>query len=42
MSIVKQGAVPPIPVEERPLAEANQALDDLASGKVLGRLVLVP
>ena len=42
MDIVKQGAVPPIPVEERPLSEANQALEDLAAGKVLGRLVLVP
>jgi len=42
MALVKQGAVPPIPIEERPLAEANQALQDLAAGKVLGRLVLVP
>ena len=42
MALVKEGAVPPIPVEERPLAEANRALEDLAAGKVLGRLVLVP
>jgi D-arabinose 1-dehydrogenase-like Zn-dependent alcohol dehydrogenase len=42
MAIVKAGGVAPIPVEERPLAEANRALEDLAAGRVLGRLVLVP
>lgn len=42
MAIVKQGGVPPIPVEERPLAQANEALGELAAGKVIGRLVLVP
>jgi len=42
MAIVRGGTVPPIPIEERPLAQANRALEDLADGKVLGRLVLVP
>jgi D-arabinose 1-dehydrogenase-like Zn-dependent alcohol dehydrogenase len=29
-------------IEQRPLAEANTALEDLRSGRVLGRIVLVP
>lgn len=40
MAIVRTGKVPPIPVEERPIAEVNQALEDLAAGRVLGRIVL--
>ncbi len=42
MAIVRGGVVPPIPVEARPLSEANRALEDLAAGRVLGRLVLEP
>lgn len=32
----------PLPLDPRPLDQANQALDDLAHGRVLGRAVLVP
>lgn len=42
MDLVKAGRVPPIPVEARPLSAANQALDDLREGRVLGRVVLTP
>ncbi len=40
--LAQRGKVPPIPVTKRPLAEANAALEDLASGRVEGRQVLVP
>lgn len=42
MALVKAGRVPPIPVEPRPLAQAQQTLDDLKNGRVLGRVVLTP
>lgn len=42
MELVRVGKVPPIPVKTRPLAEANQALQDLIDGKVSGRQVLKP
>jgi propanol-preferring alcohol dehydrogenase len=42
MALVKAGKVPPLPVHTRPLAEANQALDDLEAGGVVGRMVLEP
>jgi D-arabinose 1-dehydrogenase-like Zn-dependent alcohol dehydrogenase len=42
MELVKSGRVPPIPVERRPMDEANAALDDLEHGRVTGRLVLTP
>ncbi|MCP5157646.1 MAG: alcohol dehydrogenase catalytic domain-containing protein [Ectothiorhodospiraceae bacterium] len=42
MAVVRAGGVAPIPIERRPLAEANQALRDLQQGRVLGRLVLEP
>lgn len=40
MELARSGQVEPIPVEERALEKVNQALADLRSGKVLGRLVL--
>ena len=40
VSLVQQGRIPPIPVETRPLAAANAALEDLKAGKVVGRVVL--
>lgn len=40
LALVKQGAIAPIPVETRPLDQANQALDDLRAGAVVGRVVL--
>ena len=42
MDLARGGAVAPLPIEERPLAEAQSALDDLRAGAVLGRVVLRP
>ncbi len=42
MALVKGGKVAPLPLENRPLAEVNTALDDLRAGRVLGRIVLKP
>jgi propanol-preferring alcohol dehydrogenase len=42
MQLVRSGKVPSIPVEPRPLAQAQQTLEDLRDGQVLGRIVLVP
>jgi D-arabinose 1-dehydrogenase-like Zn-dependent alcohol dehydrogenase len=41
MSLARGGNIPPIPFRERPLAEAQAALDDLRAGRVVGRTVLV-
>lgn len=42
LDLVRAGKVAPIPVELRPLEEANRSLDDLREGRVLGRVVLTP
>jgi D-arabinose 1-dehydrogenase-like Zn-dependent alcohol dehydrogenase len=42
LELVKSGAVEEIPVVERPLSEANDALDALRAGRVVGRTVLTP
>jgi len=42
MTLVRSGRVKPIPVSERPLAEANQALDQLRAGAITGRVILKP
>ncbi len=42
MALVRSGQVPPLPVTQRPLAEAQQSLDDLRGGRVVGRVVLRP
>ncbi|MFN3230876.1 MAG: alcohol dehydrogenase [Alphaproteobacteria bacterium] len=42
LELVKGGAVEPIPVTERPLTQANQTLDDLRNGNIVGRVVLRP
>ena len=42
MALARAGAVPSMPIDERPLAEAQAALDDLRAGAVLGRVVLRP
>lgn len=41
MALALGGNIPPIPFRERPLAEAQAALDDLRAGRVVGRTVLV-
>ncbi len=42
MELVRGGAVPPIPIDARPLEQAQSALDDLVSGDAVGRVVLTP
>jgi alcohol dehydrogenase len=40
MAIARAGKVPGVAITERPLAEAQAALDDLRAGRVAGRVVL--
>jgi alcohol dehydrogenase/propanol-preferring alcohol dehydrogenase len=42
MALARQGGLPALPVATRPLAEVNDALEDLRSGRVRGRTVLQP
>lgn len=42
MALVQAGKVAPIPIEQRDMTEANQTLDDLRDGKIVGRVVLTP
>ena len=42
MRLARSGVIPPLPVDKRPLAAAQTALDDLRAGNVLGRVVLRP
>jgi D-arabinose 1-dehydrogenase-like Zn-dependent alcohol dehydrogenase len=42
MELVKAGKIKPIPIEERPLADANKTLDQLRAGTIVGRVVLKP
>ena len=40
IELVRAKKIKPLPVEERPLDQANAALDDLEAGRVTGRIVL--
>ncbi len=42
VALVQRGALKPIPVNRRPLAQANEALRALHQGQVVGRTILVP
>ena len=42
MALVRENGVPALPIDERPLGEAQATLDDLRAGGVLGRAVLRP
>lgn len=42
VALVKERGGLAMPIDRRPLAEANQALEDLRAGRVVGRVVLVP
>lgn len=42
MKLVQAGKIAPIPVETRPLDQANHTLDQLRRGEILGRVVLQP
>ncbi len=41
VALAQAGQLPPIPIETRPFAAANAALDDLRGGRIVGRVVLV-
>ena len=40
VEIARSGKLAPLPISERPLAEAQAALDELRAGRVVGRVVL--
>ena len=40
LALGRSGSVPGLPLDERPLAAAQAALDDLRAGRVVGRVVL--
>ncbi len=40
IALARAGKFAPIPIRERPMREAQAALDDLRAGKVIGRVVL--
>ncbi|MBV9693308.1 MAG: zinc-binding dehydrogenase, partial [Alphaproteobacteria bacterium] len=42
MKLVREGKVDPVPVSKRPLSAANQTLEDLREGRIVGRVVLMP
>ncbi|HEX7969031.1 MAG TPA: alcohol dehydrogenase [Stellaceae bacterium] len=42
LALVASGKVPPVPLSERPLEQANAALEDLKAGRVIGRTILTP
>ena len=42
MALAQAGKVPAVPMAERPLAAAQETLDDLRGGRIVGRVVLVP
>lgn len=42
IDMYKQGKLKPLPVEVRPLAQINEAMEDLQAGRVTGRIVLDP
>ena len=42
MDMVVAGKVDALPVDSRPLDQANLTLQDLAGGNIIGRVVLAP
>ena len=42
LELVRRTGSPPVPIGTRPLAEVNEALNDLRAGKIVGRVVLTP
>jgi len=42
LALVASGKVPPVPLSQRPLAEANAVLEELKAGRIIGRAVLTP
>jgi D-arabinose 1-dehydrogenase-like Zn-dependent alcohol dehydrogenase len=42
MALVRNGKVQPMPYSTRPLEAANDVLEELKAGKIVGRVVLRP
>ena len=42
VALAQKKTLPEIPLDRRPLATVNEALDDLTHGRVVGRVVLQP
>lgn len=42
LALARDGSLPPLPLVQRPLAEAQSALDELRAGRVRGRAILRP
>jgi alcohol dehydrogenase, propanol-preferring len=42
LALVASGKVPPVPLAERPLHQANAVLEELKAGRIVGRAVLRP
>jgi len=42
LELARRGRISPIPIERRPLGDANRSLEDLRNGRVVGRIVLTP
>jgi D-arabinose 1-dehydrogenase-like Zn-dependent alcohol dehydrogenase len=42
LELVKAGKIKPIPIEQRPLEKADETLNQLREGKIVGRVVLTP
>ena len=42
IALVQATRMPQVPLDRRPLDEANRALTDLRAGRVVGRVVLIP
>jgi D-arabinose 1-dehydrogenase-like Zn-dependent alcohol dehydrogenase len=40
LALARAGKVPPVPIIDRPLKEAQATLDDLRNGRIVGRVVL--
>jgi alcohol dehydrogenase, propanol-preferring len=42
LTLVRDGAVAPIPIGRRKMSEANETLEDLRNGRIVGRVVMTP
>jgi D-arabinose 1-dehydrogenase-like Zn-dependent alcohol dehydrogenase len=42
VALAREKGAPQVPIQERPLEDAQQSLDDLRAGRVVGRVVLRP
>lgn len=40
VALARDGKIAPLPITERPLNQASEALDDLRAGRIVGRIVL--